>query len=57
MGNMTKIVPGSQSGENFYPGNAGTNTALLELIKVMLNSVILRKGARILTINIKKNLP
>jgi hypothetical protein len=28
----------------FYPGDAGTKTALLELIKLMLNSVILRKG-------------
>jgi hypothetical protein len=37
----------------FYPGNAGTNTALLELIKLMLNSVISCKGAQFLTIDIK----
>ncbi len=29
-----------------YPGNAGTNMALLDLIKFMLNSVILCKGAQ-----------
>ncbi len=37
----------------FYPGDSGNNTALLELIKLMLNSVILHKGARFSTINIK----
>jgi hypothetical protein len=37
----------------FYPGDAGTNTALLELIKLMLNSVISCKGARFSTIDIK----
>jgi hypothetical protein len=37
-----------------YPGNAGTNTASLELIKLMLNSVISRKGARFACIDIKK---
>ncbi len=36
----------------FYPGDAGTNTALLELIKLMLNSVISCKGAQFLTIDI-----
>ncbi len=36
-----------------YPGNAGTNTASLELIKLMLNSVISRKGARFACIDIK----
>ncbi len=34
------------------PVNTGTNTALLELIKLMLNSVILFKGARFSTIDI-----
>jgi hypothetical protein len=29
----------------FYPGDTGTNTAFLELIKLMLNSVISCKGA------------
>jgi hypothetical protein len=38
---------------SFYPGDAGTNTASLELIKLVLNSVILRKGAQFSTINIK----
>ncbi len=47
--NPTRITAGENS--IFYPGNAGTNTALLELIKLMLNSVILCKGARFLTIN------
>jgi hypothetical protein len=34
------------------PGDAGTNTVLLELIKLMLNSVISSKGALFSTINI-----
>jgi hypothetical protein len=38
----------------FYPSNAGTNTALLELIKLILNSVILCKGAQFSTIVMKK---
>ncbi len=50
--NHTRITVGGNL--IFYPGNAGTNTALLELIKLMLNSVISRKGARFLTININK---
>ncbi len=37
----------------FYPGDAGTSTALVELIKLMLNSVILRKGEWFSTIDIK----
>jgi hypothetical protein len=36
-----------------YPGNVGTNTALLELVKLLLNSILSRKGARFSTINIK----
>jgi hypothetical protein len=36
-----------------YPGNVGTNTALLELVKLLLNSVLSRKGARFSTIDIK----
>ena len=36
-----------------YPGEAGTNTASLELIKLMLNSVISRTGARFACIDIK----
>jgi hypothetical protein len=36
-----------------YPGDVGTNTALLKLVKLLLNSVLSRKGARFSTINIK----
>ena len=38
-----------------YPGNAGTNTSSLELIKLIINSVILRKGARFACIDIKSS--
>jgi hypothetical protein len=48
--NHTRITVGENS--IFYPGNAATNTALLELIKLMLNSVISCKGAQFLTIDI-----
>jgi hypothetical protein len=46
--NCTRITVGGNL--IFYPGDAGTNTALLELIKLMLNSVILHKGAQFSTI-------
>jgi hypothetical protein len=36
-----------------YPGDVGTNTALLELVKLLLNSVLSRKGARFSTIDLK----
>ncbi len=36
-----------------YPGNVGTNTALLKPVKLLLNSVLFRKGARFSTINLK----
>ncbi len=36
-----------------YPGKVGTNTALLELVKLLLNSVRSRKGARFSTIDLK----
>jgi hypothetical protein len=49
--NCTRITVGGNL--IFYPGNAGNNMALLELIKLMLNSVVLRKGAQFLTIVIK----
>jgi hypothetical protein len=49
--NCTRITVGGNL--IFYPGDAGTNTASLELIKLVLNSVILRKGAQFSTINIK----
>jgi hypothetical protein len=38
---------------SFYPSNAGTNTASLELIKLMLNSVISCKGAQFACVDIK----
>jgi hypothetical protein len=37
-----------------YPGDVGTNTASLELFKLLLNSVLSRKGARFST-NVLKN--
>jgi hypothetical protein len=49
--NHTRITVGGHL--IFYPGDAGTSTASLELIKLMLNSFISRKGARFLTIDIK----
>jgi hypothetical protein len=36
-----------------YPGDVGTNTASLELVKLLLNSVLSREGARFSTIDIK----
>ena len=36
-----------------YPGDVSTNTASLELVKNLLNSVLSRKGARFSTINLK----
>jgi hypothetical protein len=36
-----------------YPGDVGTNTASLEFVKILLNSVLSRKGARFSTINLK----
>jgi hypothetical protein len=36
-----------------YLGNVGTNTALLELVKLLLNSVLSRKGALFSTIDLK----
>jgi hypothetical protein len=36
-----------------YPGNAGTNTAYLELLKLRLNSVLSQKGARFSSIELK----
>ena len=48
--NRTRITVGGNL--ICYPGNAGTNTALLELIKLMINSVISRKGARFACIDI-----
>jgi hypothetical protein len=50
--NRTRITVGGNL--ICYPGNSCTNAASLELIKLMLNSVISRKGARFSCINIKK---
>ena len=36
-----------------YPGDVGMNTASLKLFKVLLNSVLSRKGARFSTIDLK----
>ncbi len=36
-----------------YPGNVGTNTASLELLKHLLNSVLSQKGARFSSIDLK----
>jgi hypothetical protein len=49
--NCTRITVGGNL--ICYPGNAGTNTASLKLIKLMLNSAISRKGARFACIAIK----
>ncbi len=47
----TRITIGSN--RICYLGNMGTNTALLELLKLLLNSVLYRKGAWFSTINLK----
>ncbi len=49
--NCTRITVGGNL--ICYPGDAGANTALLELMKLMLNSVISRKGAQFACIDIK----
>ncbi len=36
-----------------YPGDVGTNTAPLKLVKLLLNSVLPWKGARFSSINLK----
>jgi hypothetical protein len=36
-----------------YPGNVSTNTASLELLKLLLGSVLSQKGARFSSINLK----
>jgi hypothetical protein len=50
--NCTQItIEGSQI---CYPGDVGTNTASLELVKILLNSVLSWKGAHFSTIDLKK---
>ena len=42
------------AGQNItYPGDVGTKTASLDLIKLILNSVLSRKGAKFVTFDIK----
>jgi hypothetical protein len=50
--NCTQItIGGSQIS---YPGDVGTNTASLELVKILLNSVLSWKGMQFSTIDLKK---
>jgi hypothetical protein len=49
--NHTQITIGGNA--ICYPGNVGTNTASLELLKLLLNSVLLQKGARFSSIDLK----
>ena len=49
--NRTRITI---AGHNIsYPGNVGTKTASLDLIEILLNSSLYRKGAKFVTFNIK----
>ena len=42
------------AGQNItYPGNVGTKTASLDLIKLLINSVLSRKSAKFFTFDIK----
>ncbi len=49
--NHTRITIGGN--RICYPGNVGTNTASLELLKLLLNSVLSQKGAYFSSINLK----
>jgi hypothetical protein len=49
--NRTRITIGGN--RICYPGNVGTNTASLELLKLLLNSVLLQKGAHFSSIDLK----
>jgi hypothetical protein len=40
-----------------FPGNVGTNTASLKLVKLLLNNVLSCSGAHFSSINLKKLLP
>ena len=49
--NRTRITI---AGQNItYPGDVGTRTASLDLIKLLINSVLSRKGAKFVTFDIK----
>jgi hypothetical protein len=50
--NHTRITIGGN--RIYYPGNVGTNTALLELLELLLNSVLSWKGARFSSIDLNK---
>ena len=41
----------------YYPGDVATPTGSLELVKLLINSVLSRRGAIIACFDIKKNLP
>jgi hypothetical protein len=49
--NCTRITIGGNC--ICYPGNMGTNTASLKLVKLLLNSVLSWKGARFSSINLR----
>ncbi len=49
--NRTRITIGSS--QICYPGDVGTNTASLELVKFLLNSILSQKGARFSTTDLK----
>ncbi len=49
--NCTQITMGGNC--ICYPADVGTNTASLELLKLLLNSVLLQKGACFSSINLK----
>ncbi len=49
--NRTRITIGGNC--ICYPGNVGTNTASLELLKLLINSVLLQKGACFRSIDLK----
>jgi hypothetical protein len=49
--NRTRVTIGGN--RICYPGDVGTNISLLELFKILLNSVFSRKGAHFSSINLK----
>jgi hypothetical protein len=49
--NCTRITIGSN--HICYPGDVGTNTSLLELLKLLLNNVLSWKGVRYSSIDLK----
>ncbi len=49
--NQTRITIGGN--RICYPGNVGTNTASLELLKLLLNSVLSQKGAPFCSMDLK----